>query len=53
MIDRKENVLPGFIDMAVFTEKAGALANLLLNSGGEFMGHRLPLEPFEIAPDCG
>lgn len=42
-----------WIHMAILTQRVGALANLLLNKGGEFMGHRLPLEPFEIAPDCG
>lgn len=53
MVYRKENVLPGLIGVAVFTQRVGALTNLLLNSGGEFMGQRLPLEPFAIAPDCG
>ena len=53
MVYRKENVLPGFIGVAIFTQIVGALMNPLLNRGGEFMGQRLPLEPFEIAPDCG
>ena len=53
MIYRKENILPGFIGVAVLAQKAGAQANLLLNRGGEFMGHRLTLESFEIAPDSG
>lgn len=45
MIYRKENVLPGFIGMAILTQKVGALTNLRLNRGGEFMGQRLPLGP--------
>ena len=53
MIYRKENVLPSLIGVAILTQKVGALTNLRLNRGGEFMGHRLPLEPFETAPDCG
>lgn len=53
MVYRKENVLPGLIGVAIFTQRVGALTNLLLNRGGEFMGHRLSLERFEIAPDCG
>jgi len=53
MVYRKEDVLPSLIGVAIFTQRVGALTNLLLNTGGEFMGQRLPLEPFEIAPDCG
>ena len=53
MVYRKENVLPGLIGMAILTHRLGALTNLLLNRGGDFMGQRLPLEPFEIASDCG
>lgn len=53
MIYRKENVLPGFIGVAILTQKVGAPANLRLNRGGEFMGQGLPLEPVRIAPDCG
>lgn len=53
MIYRKENVLPGFIGVAILTQKVGALTNLRLNKGGEFMGQRLPLGPVETAPDCG
>jgi len=53
MVYREENVLPGFIGVAILTQRVGALADLRLNRGGKSMGHRLPIKPRGIVPDCG
>src|SRR5204863_7936050 len=53
MVYRKRNVLPGFIGVAILTQKLGTLANLRLNRGGKFTRHRLTLGDFVIARHCG